>query len=390
MSHQSRPMSIAVVAGEESGDLLGADLISALAAASGRTPVLTGVGGERLQALGLTPVFDPSEIALMGATAILKALPRLVRRIDQAARAIIAARPDCLVTVDSPEFGLRVARKVRAADPSIPIVHYVCPSVWAWRPGRAAAMRSFVDHVLCVLPFEPDELRRLGGPAGSYVGHRLVHEPGVALAAGMQKARSQTDAGDRTLLVLPGSRRSEVRGLMAPFGQTVGELKRRGNRFRLLLPTVRHVAELVARESANWDQKPQILTDPAAKWQAFGQADAALAASGTVSLELALCGVPFASCYKADILMRLASGLITVWSGSLPNLIADRPIVPEFYDRFIRPSHLARTMEMLMERGAARSAQLQGFELVAAKMETERPAGERAASIIADLARRPA
>ncbi len=147
---------------------------------SGRPIEIVGVGGHHLQGEGLKTLFDPAEIALMGFSAIVRDLPRLMRRIGKTARAIVEARPDCLVTIDSPEFGLRVARKVRAAAPAIPIVHYVCPSVWAWRPGRAPAMRPHVDHVLCLLPFEPAALERLGGPPGTFVGHRLTHEPGSA------------------------------------------------------------------------------------------------------------------------------------------------------------------------------------------------------------------
>ena len=148
-----RPFKIAIVAGEESGDLLGADLIEALRRKSGRDITLVGLGGRHLKAQGLVPPFDASEIALMGVSAVLAGLPRLMRRISQTAALVGAEKPDCLITIDSPDFSLRVARKVRAAHPSIPIVHYVCPSVWAWRPGRALAMRPYVDHILCILPF---------------------------------------------------------------------------------------------------------------------------------------------------------------------------------------------------------------------------------------------
>ena len=169
-------LRLAIVAGEESGDLLGADLVAALKA-SGQDVTLTGVGGAHLQAEGLVTLFDPAEIALMGLSAIVRSLPRLMRRIRQTAAAILAAKPDVLVIIDSPEFTHRVAKRVRAADPSIRIVNYVCPSVWAWRPERAPAMRAYVDLVLCLLPFAPAELARLGGPDGVYVGHRLANDP---------------------------------------------------------------------------------------------------------------------------------------------------------------------------------------------------------------------
>lgn len=378
-----RPLRIAVVAGEESGDLLGADIIAALKSATGRDPSLVGIGGRHLQAHGLLSLFNAGDIALMGFSAVVRDLPRLVRRIGQTARAIVEHAPDCLITVDSPDFTMRVAKKVRAADPSIPIVHYVCPSVWAWRPGRAPAMKPYVDHILCLLPFEPAELERLGGPAGTFVGHRLTSEPGVLSAASAQASqRDLSDGREKTVLLLPGSRRGEVASLLQPFGETASLLRLRGHRLRLVLPTVPHVAELVTTATANWEQKPEIVVDAQRKWEAFGEADAALIASGTVSLELALAGVPLVSCYKLDPLARLAQGLVTVWSALLPNLIADRVVAPEFYDRYIRPAMLARLLEGLFSDTAARRWQKDGFAEVARRMATPRPAGEAAAEVV--------
>lgn len=386
MTAPSRPLKIAVVAGEESGDLLAADLAAALARATGRTVDLVGVGGRHLEACGLRSFFDPADIALMGISAILSDLPRLVRRIGQTARRIAEERPDCLVTVDSPEFTLRVAKKLRQFAPDIPIVHYVCPSVWAWRPSRAPAMRSHVDRILCVLPFEVEELRRLEGPPGTYVGHRLVTDPGVAKAAAMQADRRQpTGAGERTLLVLPGSRRGEVRRLIEPFRETVNILHQRGQNLKLLLPTVPNVADLVRESVAGWELQPEILVEPEQKWSAFGSADAALIASGTVSLELALSGVPMVSCYRFDRVARLATGLITVWSAALPNLIADKPLVAEFYDQFVRPKTIARYLEALLDDTELRRWQMQGYAEVRESMRTDRPSGEIAAEAVLEV-----
>ncbi|MER8946621.1 lipid-A-disaccharide synthase [Mesorhizobium sp. M0185] len=384
-----RPLKIAIVAGEESGDLLGADLVQALKRMTGREVRLVGIGGRHLQALGLAPLFDGSEIALMGLSAILRDLPRLIRRIGQTANAIAGEKPDCLITIDSPDFSLRVAKKVRAADPTIPIVHYVCPSVWAWRPGRAAAMKPYVDHILCILPFEVKELARLGGPPGTYVGHRLTHDPGIVSAARAQ-AQPRNLAADRvkTLLVLPGSRRGEVRRLVGPFGETLSILRARGHRLRLLLPTVPHVADLVRTSVASWDEKPEIILDAERKWQAFGKADAALIASGTVSLELALAGVPMISCYRLDPVMRMAQPLIKVWSAALPNLIADRPVVPEHYNQYVRPHYLARQLEALCSDTAYRTWQKHGFADIAGRMATAKPSGEIAAGVVMGMVRK--
>ncbi|RJT36171.1 lipid-A-disaccharide synthase [Mesorhizobium waimense] len=379
-----KPLKIAIVAGEESGDLLGADIIAALKRTTGREIRLVGIGGRHLQALGLKSLFDGSEIALMGFSAILRDLPRLIRRIGQTASAIAAEKPDCLITIDSPDFSLRVARKVRAADPSIPIVHYVCPSVWAWRPGRAVAMKPYVDHILCILPFEVKALARLGGPPGTYVGHRLTQDPGVLAAARAQgQARDLSQDRVKTLLVLPGSRRGEVRRLIDAFGKTVSVLHQRGHRLRLLLPTVPHVADLVRTSVASWDEKPEIILEPDRKWQAFGKADAALIASGTVSLELALSGVPMVSCYKLDPVARLVMPhLISVWSALLPNLISDRALVPEFYDQYVLPENLARQLQALFADTGMRAWQKDGFAEIARRMATNRPSGDIAAEVV--------
>ncbi|TIW24847.1 MAG: lipid-A-disaccharide synthase [Mesorhizobium sp.] len=379
-----KPIRLAIVAGEESGDLLGADIVRALERTTGRKVQLVGIGGRHLQQLGLTPLFDGGEIALMGFSAVLRDLPRLMRRISQTAATIAAERPDCLVTIDSPDFSLRVAKKVRAMAPAIPIVHYVCPSVWAWRPGRAVAMKPYVDHILCILPFEVKALARLGGPPGTYVGHRLTRDPGVLSAAKAQsQPRDLSDDRVKTVLVLPGSRRGEVRRLMEPFGKAMSALRQRGHHLRLLLPTVPHVTELVKASVASWDDKPEIIIEPERKWQAFGKADAALIASGTVSLELALAGVPMVSCYKLDPIARLLlQHMVTTWSALLPNLISDRTLVPEFYDQYVRPENLARQLEALFANTGMRGWQKVGFAEIARRMGTERPSGEIAAEVV--------
>lgn len=392
MNEVERPFRLAIVAGEESGDLLGSDLISSLRNAIGQPVQLIGIGGAHLQAKGLQSLFDSHDINLMGISAVLRNLPRLVLRIEQTARAIAAAKPDCLVTVDVPDFSLRVAKKVRKLAPDVPIVHYVCPSVWAWRPGRAPAMKPHVDRLLCLLPFEPAELARLGGPEGVYVGHRLVSDPGVLSAAAMQaRPRDMSPDREKTLLILPGSRRSEVASLVGTFRETIDLLVERGHRLRLLMPTVPRVESALRAAVAGWTQQPEIIVSPERKWQAFGEADAALIASGTVSLELALAGVPMVSCYKLDPLMRLAQSLITVWAASLPNIIADRPIVFESYDLALRPPTLARIVESLFADTAMRRWQKEGFEEVRRRMATPRPAGDIAADAVLDVvaARKP-
>lgn len=388
MSADQRPFRLAVIAGEESGDLLGADLVRALRNRTGADIELVGVGGAHLQAEGLNPLFDAGVIAIVGVTAVIRDLPRLARLVGSTARKIAEAKPDCVVTIDSPAFNLRVAEKIRRIDPTIPIIKYVCPSVWAWLPRRAAKMRAFTDHVLCLLPFEPAELQRLGGPPGTFVGHRLSADPGIVAAQSVQVGRAGPGGEIKNLLVLPGSRRSEVTSLGGSFAEAVNLLAERGHKFQVTIPTVPRVEQQVRETMNGLSVTPEISSDAEFKWRAFGEADTALAASGTVSLELALAGVPLLSCYKTDVLTKLAYPFITTWSASLPNLIADRPIIPEFYDRFVRPRYLARAVEMLWSEGPARDAQLQGFEAVRRALSTDRPAGELAAEIVLTAAKR--
>ena len=295
-----RPLKIAVVAGEESGDLLGADLIDALRAKTDRLIDLVGVGGKHLQDRGLKSLFNPDEIALMGLGAVLKNLPKLILRIRQTAKAIIEAKPDVLLIIDSPDFTHRVAKRVRAVDPTIPIIKYIAPTVWAWRPQRAKSMKAYVDHVLTVLPFEVEVLKDLNGPAATYVGHRLTSLPSVIKIRDAQINAEvlRPDNEKSTLLVLPGSRRSEILSLMPVFGQSVEKLAARLGNLEVILPTLPHQEPLVREMCRDWVVKPQIVVGEQDKWQAFAKGDIALAASGTVALELALCQITSVIAYK--------------------------------------------------------------------------------------------
>ncbi|MCL7998276.1 lipid-A-disaccharide synthase [Brucella sp. 21LCYQ03] len=389
MSKTSRPLKIAIVAGEESGDLLGADLVDALRRQTDKLVDIIGVGGEHLSERGLKTFFDPHEIALMGLGAILKNLPGLILRIRQTAKRIVAEKPDCVLLIDSPEFTHRVAKKIRAADPSIPIVKYIAPSVWAWRPQRAKAMRAYVDHVLTILPFEVEVMKRLNGPRSTYVGHRLSSYAPILKVQEAQRALELTRWSDdsRCLLVMPGSRRGEIEMLMEPFGKAVAELSTRFVKLEIILPTLPRIEEMVRELSKDWAVKPLIVTGDEAKWDAFARADAALAASGTVSLELALSHIPTVLSYKADWFARqFLISRITIWSAALPNIIADQPVVPEFFNESVRPGNLARYIEQLMLKSASRQAQIDGFDKVTSIMATDRPSGEIGARVLLDLA----
>ncbi|MCA0256456.1 MAG: lipid-A-disaccharide synthase [Proteobacteria bacterium] len=380
------PLKIAVIAGEVSGDLLGGDLIAALKQRYSGPVELVGVGGEALEAQGLRSLFDYSELSIMGITQVLMRLPRMISLIRQTASAIIAARPDALLIIDSPDFTHRVAKRVRKALPNLPVINYVCPSVWAWKVYRAKAMLSYVDHVLAVLPFEPEVMQRLGGPKTSFVGHRLASEPNLLGVRAERQARGTPPEGaPRTIMLLPGSRGFEIRNLLPVFGQSMQELATRHAGLRFVLPTVAKREALVREMIADWALKPEIVVGDEGKWRAFAEADAAMAASGTVILELALAGVPVVSTYKTDLLIKLLAGRIKIWTAALPNLIADYVVVPEYINEVVRPGSLTRWMERLSTETLQRQAMLEGFALVQTRMTPVEPAGEAGARILLDI-----
>lgn len=384
----TKPLKIGIVAGEVSGDLLGADLIAALKRMTDRPVELVGVGGDGLKAEGLSSLFDYSELSIMGFTQVIARLPQLLSRIRQTATYLAAEDPDLLLVIDSPDFTHRVARGFREKRPNTPVVKYVCPSVWAWKEHRAAAMRPFVDHVLALLPFEPEVMRQLEGPATTFVGHRLTAGPAVLGVRAARAARPAPAEGNRTLVLLPGSRGSEVKRLLPVFRAVADEFIARNGPTRLLLPTVPRMEALVRDMAADWPVKPEISADTAFKWQAFSEADAALAASGTVILELGLCGVPMVSVYRTDWLITLITDRIKIWSGALPNLIADYVIVPEYFNAQIRAGSLVRWLERLSGETPERAAMLEGFDRVWHTMQRPEPPGVTGARIVLDLARK--
>ncbi len=352
----ARSLRIALVAGEHSGDQLGFKLIRALREAWDGDVALLGVGGEAMEAEGLKSLFPIADIAVMGILPVLARLPTLMARIGQTAGAIIEARPDALVIIDSPDFTHRVARRVRRAMPDLPIVDYVSPSVWAWRPGRARAMRAYVDRVLALLPFEPDAYVRLGGPPCVYVGHPLIERLQM-LRPNEDEARRR-DAEPPIVVVLPGSRRSEINRLMNEFGAALDVLREAVGPFRLVLPTLPHIEAKVRALAASWRQSPKIVLGEAEKFAAFRNARAALAASGTATLELALAGVPMVGAYKVGIIEEQLKYLIKVPSILLPNLILGERAIPEKLQRDCNPPELGVALADLMRDGSARQAQL--------------------------------
>jgi lipid-A-disaccharide synthase len=381
-ANSSVARKIFLIATEESGDRLGANLMKVLRQRLGGAVQFEGVGGQSMAREGLASLFPIEELSIIGLAAVAKQLPKILRLIRETTRAVTQASPDVLVIIDSPDFTHRVARRVRARDPSIPIVDYVSPSVWAWRPGRARAMCRYVDHVLALLPFEPEEYRRLRGPPCSYVGHPLTEQTGTLRPnADEQKRRNEAPP---VLLVLPGSRRSEIRHHMAAFGETLGRLRDEGVAFELILPTMPHLLDAVSEGLKSWKVAPRIVIGEQEKRAAFRIARAALAKSGTVTLELALAGVPMVTAYRtgaveAWILIRA----INVKSVILANLVVGENVVPEFLQQDCTPEKLAPALRDVLDDSPLRRRQVEAFAGIDTVMSTgNQPPGVRAADIV--------
>jgi lipid-A-disaccharide synthase len=361
--HPSQPLSIAIVAAEESGDALGAALARALVKAE-NTVQLSGIGGGAMRAAGIASPFPIDELAIIGLAAIPRRLPAILRRIRETADAIVKARPHALVIIDSPDFTHRVARCVRRHAPEIPILDYVSPSVWAWRPGRARAMRGYVDHVLAILPFEPDAHRQLGGPPCTYVGHPLVERIADLRPSPDDAARRL--AAPPLILILPGSRSGELSRLTNVFGAAIECLCSRIGPIELVLPTVPHIEGQVRERVAGWAVQPKIVIDASEKWAAFRRARAALAASGTVTLELALSGVPMVAAYRLHFIEAVVARAIRLRarlpSVILANLVIGENVVPELLQEDCTPEKLADALAAVVGDSEQRRRQIAGFQ----------------------------
>ena len=360
-----------VVAGEHSGDALGGRLLAAIKAQFPGRVLFLGVGGPDMHAQGLVSLFPLSDIAVMGPAAILKVLPRLVARVYRTVDAAVAAQPDAVVIIDAPEFTHPIAKRIRRKWPDAPIIDYVSPSVWGWRPGRARRMRAYVDHVLALLPFEPEVHVRLGGPPCTYVGHPLIErrEMFAAIDPAPLRARLDLASGQPVLVVLPGSRRSEVERLMQPFGDAIARIRARGIAPAVLIPVVPHVRELVEQHLHHWPVTPFLLEGEDDKFRAFRLATAALAASGTVTLELALVGTPMVVGYKIDALAAKFRFLLKVQSIVLANLVLGENAFPEFRQEDCTGERLADALAPLLADTAVRTRQLIALARVPEKLQ---------------------
>ncbi len=377
-----------LVAGEPSGDRLGAALMAGLKRLVEEPIEFHGIGGPMMQAEGLQSLFPMEELSVIGRTEILANYRRLARRVTDTAQAVLEMKPDALITIDIPEFSLRVASKVKAAAPHQPTVHYVAPTVWAWRPKRARKMARSIDHVLALLPFEPPYMQA-EGMSCDFVGHPVVTEP-QASEAEIAAFRDKHGLGTGPkVLVLPGSRRSEIERLAPVFGEALRPVLARHPDAQVILPAAPAVAGYLGDKVAGWPGKP-IIIDPrgqaaeafaAEKRAAFSVADAALAASGTVSLELAASETPMVIAYDMSWLSRkMVASMLRVDTVTLVNLVSDSRAVPEFLGEACKPAPVGDALNRLLDDEATRLDQLDAMALTMQRLgRGGEPPGIRAA-----------
>lgn len=390
MNDPGSPLHIFVIAGEPSGDNLGGRIMAALrrtAERAGQSVRFTGVGGERMTEQGLDSLFPMQELSLFGMLEVLPHAWKIWRRMRQVAGAARSSRPDAVLTVDSPAFSFGVADRLRGSG--IPLVHLNAPKVWAYRPRRVHRVQRSYDHLLALLPFEPPYFEAVGLPC-TFIGHPAVEAMPDALDGAGFRARHGIAAEAPLLCLLPGSRSSEIKTLLPVFGAAVALLQARVPGLRCVLPTVPAVAARVRRAVAGWDNPPVLVDQAAARWDAFAASDVALAASGTVTVELALAGVPMVVSYRlSPITTFIVRRLVLVRFVTIVNLVLDRAVVPELLQELCRPQPLADAVAALFADEGARARQRAGFaEALRLLGQGGPPPSEKAAAVIHDLVAR--
>ena len=359
----SEPRHVMLVAGETSGDTLGAALMSSLKGALGDRVRFSGVGGTRMEAEGLSSVFPMTDIAVMGPREVIPRLPLILRRMRETVRHAVDTKPDLVVIIDSPDFTHPVAKRIHKKAPGILIANYVSPSVWAWRRGRAKSMATYLNKVLALLPFEPDFFRAEVGLDCVYVGHPAIEKIASSEEGKTFRDRNGIPTDAPVLLLLPGSRMNEVKRLIGLMGETAGILIDRHPGLKLVIPVVPHVHDVVAKGVESWPVKPILAEGEIEKRGAFASATVALAASGTVSLELGLARVPMVIAYKIDrIAAWVVSRFLKVPTVVLVNLILDRPSVREYLQEASVPKLLAEALTPLLTETPQRLKALQDLE----------------------------
>jgi lipid-A-disaccharide synthase len=376
---------IFLVAGEESGDRLGASLVEAIRQRTNGRVQFSAVGGAHMAAAGVPSLFPLGDLAIIGFAAIPASLPKILRRIRETADAVVSAKPDALIIIDSPEFTHRVAQRVRARASDIPIIDYVCPSVWAWRAGRARSMRRYVDHVLALLPFEPKVMETLGGPPCTYVGHPLTERLDDLRPKDLETRLRLADPP--LILVLPGSRRGEIRRMAPVFGAAMARIVHECGPLEIVVPAVASLSDVLRDAVAAWGLPARVVTEPNDKHEAFRTARAALTKSGTSTLELALAGVPMVAAYRVPLVEEVAARLLlNVSSVILANLVLGENVVPEFLQRHCTPKRLAAALIPLLTDTPERRRQTDAFGRLDGILEIGKASpSDRSAALVLDI-----
>jgi lipid-A-disaccharide synthase len=373
---------IYLIAGEPSGDRLGALLIDALRRTTHGEIRISGIGGPEMEKQGLQSYFPMSELTVMGLVEVLPRIPKLLRRIRGTVKHILANNPDVVVTIDSPDFSLRVLKHLKGKN--ISLIHYVAPSVWAWKAGRAKKIANLVDHLLTLLPFEPPYFER-EGLLSSFVGHSVL-ESGADQGDGVAfRKRHNISPDAQVLCLLPGSRSSEVKRLLPVLGEVVTRLK--NSNLHLVLPTVDNVRDNIRQEIASWNHKPTIISSNKEKFAAFAASDAAIAASGTVSLELALAKVPHVTVYKVNPLTALISRrMISTPFYNIINILLGREVIPELIQDNCKSNIIASSILGYLERNDAAKAQINSFNVAMRQLQNGHVnPSDKAALVVLDL-----
>ena len=353
---------IYMIAGEASGDLLGAGLMESISEATSGNVSFHGVGGQMMQGQGMKSLFPMQDLSVMGIAEVVPQIPKLLKRIRQTVDHIIEQQPDVVVTIDSPDFCFRVVKALKKRGYRKPCVHYVAPSVWAWRPNRARKVAQFLDHILCLLPFEPPYFERYSLPA-TYIGHSAVE--GGAVDGNAKRFRKSFDvsSSDTLLALLPGSRQGEIKRHLDLFMKTAMQVEKKYQELTCVIPTLPHFKAQIEETLKTYPIKSIVVDSEQDKYDSFAAANLALAASGTVTLELALANTPTVVSYRMSPLTSLiARYVVKTKYVSLVNLILDKPAVPELLLNNARVETLSEALLSILNRRDVSKAQLESFK----------------------------
>ncbi len=360
----SNNLKIYLIAGEPSGDLLGSRLMRALRKKTGDQVEFYGIGGDTMETEGLKSLFDISELAIMGLAEVIPSIPRVLKRIRQTVSNIKEIRPDIVITIDSWSFSARVHKALRKAKTGIPQVHYVAPQVWAWKKKRARTMYRYIDYLMTLLPQEPKYFTPYHLKA-EFVGHPVIESEAIHGDGNKFRKEYQIPEDKRIITILPGSRKTEVSKLLPVYIEAARLLQQKHPDLYFVLPTVKTVSKQVKEMTDNSKIPLIIVESEKERYNAFKASSAAIAASGTVALELAICNIPHIIGYiVSPFTAFLVRKLLKIQFVNLSNIMLGREIIPELLQERCRPGNICQHIEQLLEKKELYEKQIKGFEKV--------------------------